>query len=362
MVCITLQRPSGVKSAVGIAWALAALGFAGCTPDAINGYFTVLPAAAANPSVTATVPDAPATPDAPPPICNPLTGNGSASSSANGGLSATLYYFPASQFSSDPAIEVNGSYPAPFTNPTHFADYLPENNGNASQALPNSVIFNQLYVPTSYFTAGISSPNGTLAGVDGNNLLSYFALDLESTLQMSTDGPGYYQLGIISDDGSLVFVDQQKAISMDKNQSTTLAVSSSAFYLDANTTHSIEVQYFQGPPTELAVTLIWRFFPTLPTSEELSEPLAGMSGGSALCNSLYPSYCSQSAVTGSGIFFDPDTLASDGSAMPRQAWLDLLSTPSSSSNSSTMGTHGGWKVVPQDAFSLGKVNPCAVTH
>jgi len=67
------------------------------------------------------------------------------------------------------------------------------------------IYLTQLNVPTEEFTRGFTTGNGILLSApDGQPLIEFFALHIESVLQLGpNDSPGYYQFAIASDDGTL---------------------------------------------------------------------------------------------------------------------------------------------------------------
>ncbi|NBX17620.1 MAG: hypothetical protein EBR09_09665 [Proteobacteria bacterium] len=98
-------------------------------------------------------------------------------------------------------------------------------------------------VPTREFTAGFP-------GVP--NLFEWFGLDARATLVAPLTGA--YKFKIHSDDGAILFIDNQKIIEHDgqhppsaKEGTVTLTAGS----------HTFRILYFQGPATFIALQLFW---------------------------------------------------------------------------------------------------------
>jgi hypothetical protein len=98
-------------------------------------------------------------------------------------------------------------------------------------------------VPTREFTAGFP-------GVP--NLFEWFGLDARATIVAPVTGT--YKFRLHSDDGAILFINNQKIIDHDgqhapssKEGSVTLSAG----------THSFKILYFQGPATYIALQLFW---------------------------------------------------------------------------------------------------------
>jgi hypothetical protein len=113
------------------------------------------------------------------------------------------------------------------------------NNSN----LKTKICMTKFDVPTREFTAGFP-------GVP--NLFEWFGLDARASLVTSVAGT--YTFKLHSDDGAILFINNQKIIDHDgqhapssKEGSVTLAAG----------THSFRILYFQGPATHIALQLFW---------------------------------------------------------------------------------------------------------
>ncbi len=128
------------------------------------------------------------------------------------------------------------------------------------------VLMPQINVPTMRFTSGFKvDENNVLKDMDGQTLIEAFALDLKGFIQLPTNfAEGYYQLGTISDDGSILEVstagnaNYDLVINNDNWHCPTLKCSDKAVYLSAKSKLPICLRYFQGPRTAIAMTMVMR--------------------------------------------------------------------------------------------------------
>lgn len=102
-----------------------------------------------------------------------------------------------------------------------------------------------LDVPTRHFTAGFP-------GVPGG-LVEWFGIRFEGKLDITTSGDYTFTLG--SDDGSILYMDGAKVADCDgvhpySERSGTVNLSVGK--------HTIRVDYFQGPRTQIAMRLFWQ--------------------------------------------------------------------------------------------------------
>lgn len=190
--------------------------------------------------------------------------------------------------------------------------------------LNTTVYLNNLSQPTVYFTDGFTTTGGQkLLDQNGNVLIEYFALDMKSQLTLSDSDPeGNYELAILSDDGSIVNVDQgngQKlTINNDGEHPTRMGCATQVLSMKHGQTYPIEIQYYQGPRYEIALTMMWRH----------------VSGNSVPAESL----C---GATGNYEFWDPSQTPSAPTANYQQLLMD------------------GWKVIGEQNFLLqAGTNPC----
>lgn len=204
-----------------------------------------------------------------PVICDPFVVGGEAACS--GGLIGDIYYLDAAgrtAFQSLSAKTVDFFY----------------SNGIKVNALLN---LNQLFVSTRSFTAGFPSQTGQLVTDNsGNTLYEYFAFHLNTVLKLDAlnDQPGWYQFATLSDDGSMVLIQPQGAtsystlVSNDGDHSTRMGCSTQAIYIDDTTRLATLIKYYQGPATEIAMTLMWKKVQAVNSS---LDSHCGLSGNSA---------------------------------------------------------------------------------
>ncbi len=208
---------------------------------------------------------------------------------------------------------------------THVADYITK----GVQA-PVTLYLNRLYTPTRPFDEGFITNSGSLVQTAaGNSLYEYFALHLESTLQLrESDTDGFYQLALLSDDGSIMQLNQTgegytNFINDDGTHATQLACASSAIYMNHFTKIPMKLDYYQGPRYHIALNLIWRQVAS--STSNLTDPLCGQSGNS--------------------LFWDPTTTPSTP-----LAFNDL--------------NFRGWNILNTENFKLpasASINPCGQT-
>lgn len=87
-----------------------------------------------------------------------------------------------------------------------------------------------------------------IPGVTRTN--TWFGVDYYGEFYISK--PGEYKFDLESDDGSMLYIDDQKVIDLD---GTHLAMGKTVHIQLTEGWHTVHVPYFQGPPTELALVL-----------------------------------------------------------------------------------------------------------
>lgn len=177
-------------------------------------------------------------------VCDPFSSSGFA---CRQGWKGNLYYY-------------NGTYPGWSSLEPYFT----------SGVDANVILYmSKLFVPTRTFSRGFPTTDGDLvkkkASDGGANLVEYFAIRLNSVMKLkSTDAAGYYQFALISDDGSKLYMADSKGaaksviIDNDNNHATHMKCSTTAVYMDANSRKPAQLDYFQGPKTAIALTLVYR--------------------------------------------------------------------------------------------------------
>ncbi|MCB0351499.1 MAG: hypothetical protein KDD38_09965 [Bdellovibrionales bacterium] len=136
----------------------------------------------------------------------------------------------------------------------------------------NTIIYlPNLDVPLRTFTEGFGTSDGKIINDDsGKKLDEWFALEMTSYIKLSpTDAEGYYQLAIASDDGSNLYTDvnntgvYKKIISNDGTHSNQLGCTTKGneIYMTKETRIPIKIEYYQGPRTQIALSVFWRKVP-----------------------------------------------------------------------------------------------------
>ncbi len=152
-------------------------------------------------------------------------------------LKATLYFHP----------DVYGRLPSEFRS---VLDYI-----KPEYKVEKPLFFTDLWIPTRSFTSGFPTIS---------DRTEYFALDIRSKLQPSTTMQvGQYQLGILSDDGSIISqIDnnglETDLVRQDSYTSTKFGCASSPITLTSTEKIKLHVRYFQGPRDAIALVLLYR--------------------------------------------------------------------------------------------------------
>jgi len=115
-------------------------------------------------------------------------------------------------------------------------------------------------VPTRSFTEGFPLSDGSLLkGPDGQPVTAWFAFDLRGYLTLRAPyAPGLYEFAFYVDDGAILTVDGQQIVNFDGYHPSQWSCSPTPLALDVDQKHAMSLQYFQGPPTELALRMLIR--------------------------------------------------------------------------------------------------------
>lgn len=125
------------------------------------------------------------------------------------------------------------------------------------------ILFGNINVPTRSFDQGFDIGGGKkLQNSRGENLIEWFSLDYSSEIKLDdADSEGLYQFATLSDDGAILWLDSgsgmQQIVNSDGYTSTRMACGG-AVQMKRNSRIPMRMKYFQGPRTEIAVTLLWR--------------------------------------------------------------------------------------------------------
>ncbi|MGB0452484.1 MAG: hypothetical protein ACPGJV_02130 [Bacteriovoracaceae bacterium] len=190
----------------------------------------------------------------------------------------------------------------------------------------SAIFLNDINTPTRKFDEGFELSNGSkVTNEEGSALFEYFALNLKGNLRLRDDQePGYYQLALISDDGSILDLNLngefETIVDNNRQTPTRMACANQAVYLERGQEIPFDVGYFQGPRYHIALMLMWR-------KVEISEI-------------PFEKHCGKK---GNSYFFDFNKVPSE----PKQAFQEL--------------EDNGWEVLKSSNYTLpGKlsVNPC----
>ncbi|MCM0605170.1 MAG: hypothetical protein KA715_03700 [Xanthomonadaceae bacterium] len=181
--------------------------------------------------------------------------------------------------------ETNSSSSTPRAGPKNVAGYISE-----GVMLDVELYLNQLNVPTRPFDQGFSTQDALILKTPrGDTLYEYFALQMEANIKIgSSDTAGYYQFALITDDGSVMQMDDngvfRNIVNNDGNHPTKMACASEAVYFDSNTRLPVKINYYQGPRYHIAMMLMWRKVVDA-SAASLVESQCGKSGNSFFFNS-----------------------------------------------------------------------------
>ena len=182
-------------------------------------------------------------------ICDPFSKSGE--KNCNGGFLGEIFYLTDGPRSSFKALG------------TKTVDYF-YSNGTKVDALLN---LKNIFVPTRSFTEGFPTQTGNaIVDNNGNLLNEYFAFRLNTVAKLDpvTDEPGWYQFATLSDDGSMLNYKAssdgayQTLVANDGDHSTRMGCSTKAIYVADASRIPMQLKYYQGPRTEIAMVLIWR--------------------------------------------------------------------------------------------------------
>ncbi len=238
------------------------------------------------------------------PICSPFGGG---PGGANSGLKGSLY-------------SLNSSQP-------HYVGV--DNYIAYGDLISSSVFISQLAVPTTKFNLGFIKPDGTaLNDTDGNRLVEWFALDLDTQIKLTAnDLDGDYQFALLADDGAVFELQNsngnlQTLVNDDGTHETTFVCATQVVHFDHNSQIPAKIKYYQGPREFIALSLMWKKINPGSSPSALNDPACGLRSNDA--------------------FFDYNQTPS----APQQTYKDMLSR--------------GWKPLDTGNFVLpgNQNNPC----
>ena len=192
----------------------------------------------------------------------------------------------------------------------HFKELLQK--GTPVEGL---IYMSKLNIPTRKFDKGFPREDGTMVtNSAGAVLIENFGIEFQGSFDLlPEDGPGYYEIGVISDDGPVLEVESEgqmiSIISGDHVTPSKFFCADKLVRMEAGKPVPLRLRYFQGPRYHIALIMLWR---------KVAE-LEGASGAlvkNQLKNPLKETRC---GIAGNKFFFDPDS-----SSHPQMDYLDLF--------------------------------------
>lgn len=220
----------------------------------------------------------PPPPAAEPPkvVCDPFS---STQTNTKPGIKAELFYLPP------------GAEP-----PNSVFKYF-----DIGTKLNADLYFSQVNTPTRNFIKGFPTSEGELLqDGNGNALLEYFALKLQSNIKLSDkDQEGYYQFALLADDGATLdlSIDGQnlRIVDNDGTHSTKMGCASKTVKMSKGMKIPMTLSYYQGPRVRIALMLKWRFIAktdaqlqNIMNSKSLNDGECGKEGDNHFFNSDDP--------------------------------------------------------------------------
>ena len=275
--------------------------------------------------------------------------------SANWGCNCSNF---ASAYTSDTGNPAPFSCTPPTGNPSNLdetkllmEDFVPGGTGAYSQwaqTITTQMYMSSVDVPDEDFYAGMTDINNNPITYDGNLLAVDFALFMQGNIMLNSgDSPGYYEFALISDDGSILYLNNSSTpwINNDGSRSNTLACASTTISLQIGQPVPLQLNYFEGPAYYIASMLLWRKLPSaaIPTNDNTSSLCGfvadnGCYGAASATQAGSKSDASDSSCVNKGVTASLYTLYNDGWSPVPAANLYLPGTnatnPCTSSSSS----------------------------
>ena len=186
------------------------------------------------------------------------------------------------------------------------------------KALDGIIYMSNLNIPTRKFDRGFPRENGTMVmnGM-GQVLIENFGIEFTGSLNlMAGDEEGYYEIGLIADDG--VSLDMNKGplpedlkniIDADHTTPTKFSCSKLLVRMEKDKPMPLRLRYFQGPRYHIALIMTWRKVEGLDASNDNFIK-------SQLKNPIKETRC---GIAGNKFFFDPDS-----NSHPQMEYRDML--------------------------------------
>ncbi len=201
-----------------------------------------------------------------------------------------------------------------------------------------TLFLNQLNVPTRRFDTGFPAASGTvLQNAANEDLIEWFGINLESKLTIAGNAANRsqtvtkkYQLAMISDDGSLVSIQENgtwRPLAKYAGGPPHFVCTTETVTLKSGGDNAlpIRVNYYQGPRYHIALMMLWR---EVPDGQSLSDEWCSADGSPKLLSSYDG---------------DSDWYVIQPDGKPSAAFQRILDL--------------GWKVIPTENFLTD--NPCA---
>lgn len=156
----------------------------------------------------------------------------------------------------------------------HYLDSTQPQYSKSSDVIRNGqrvnadLFLSSVNVQPREFTAGFVSDGG--AGIKDSNgqlLVEWFGLNLDSQLKLADgEAPGDYQLAVLSDDGATLKLKNSSGvfeplIESEGAHSAKLACATKVVEMKSSTRLPMNLTYFQGPRTHIALMVMWRKIP-----------------------------------------------------------------------------------------------------
>lgn len=170
----------------------------------------------------------------------------------------------------------------------HVSDYL-----NIGNIVESTLYFDRIFVPTRAFDLGFTTQAGeTLLNHLGQPMYEYFALHMESQLQLGENDPeGFYQIAVLSDDGAVLKIQNDQSewrtiVNNDGNHPTKMSCPVELVEMKKGVKRPMILDYYQGPRFHISLVVVWRKVPDGTDPDiPINDPRCGQSGNSLFFNS-----------------------------------------------------------------------------
>lgn len=184
------------------------------------------------------------------------------------------------------------------------------------KVLEGTIYMSKLDIPTRKFDRGFPREDGTMVlNKQGEVLVENFGIEFTGSFELRPeDEEGYYELGLIADDGVVLDVQNElgelsNVIDADHLTPSKFSCGKDLLRMEKGKAVSLRLRYFQGPKYHISLILMWRKV----------EPLSY--GSSALVRGqlMKPVKETRCGIAGNSFFFDPDS-----ASHPTMEYLDLF--------------------------------------